>query len=80
MYQSHLSEANQAFSKFKNQSRLIATIRLIYFFAALVILYFLIPQGWKVVTGASFLLFFGFIFLVKLYQKSEQKRNYWKTN
>ena len=79
MYQSHLSEANQAFSKFKNQSRLIATIRLIYFFAALVILYFLIPQGWKVVTGASFLLFFGFIFLVKLYQKSEQKRNYWKT-
>lgn len=79
MYQSYLSEANQAFSKFKNQSRLIATIRLIYFFAALVVLYFLIPQGWKVVTSASFILFFGFIFLVKLYQKSEQKRNYWKT-
>lgn len=79
MYQSYLSEANQAFSKFKNQSRLIATIRLIYFFAALVVLYFLIPQGWKVVTGSSFTLFFGFIFLVKLYQKSEQKRNYWKT-
>ncbi|WP_375561034.1 hypothetical protein ACE193_00340 [Bernardetia sp. OM2101] len=79
MYQSYLSEANQAFSKFKNQSRLIATIRLIYFFAALVILYFLIPKGWQIVTGASFVLFAGFIFLVKLYQKSEQKRNYWKT-
>ncbi len=78
MYQSYLSEANQAFSKFKNQSRLIATIRLVYFFAALVILYFLLPEGWKIVTGASFLLFFGFIFLVKLYQQSEQKRNYWK--
>ncbi len=79
MYQSYLSEANQTFSKFKNQSRLIATIRLIYFFAALVVLYFLIPQGWKVVTSVSFLLFIGFIFLVKFYQKSEQKRNYWKT-
>ncbi|WP_338765162.1 hypothetical protein WAF17_01085 [Bernardetia sp. ABR2-2B] len=77
MYQSYLSEANQAFSKFKNQSRLIATIRLIYFFAALVVLYFLLPKGWQIVTGVSFLLFFGFIFLVKLYQKSEQKRNYW---
>ncbi|WP_291723002.1 MutS-related protein [Bernardetia sp.] len=79
MYSSYLSEANQKFSTFKNQSRLIATIRLIYFFAALVILYFLIPQGWKIVTGTAFLLFFGFLFLVKLYQKSEQKRNYWKT-
>ncbi|PIY10457.1 MAG: hypothetical protein COZ18_05910 [Flexibacter sp. CG_4_10_14_3_um_filter_32_15] len=79
MYQSYLSEANQAFSKFKNHSRLIATIRLVYFFAALVVLYFLIPEGWKVVTGTSFVLFIGFIFLVKLYQKSEQKRNYWKT-
>lgn len=79
MYQSYLLEANQAFSKFKNQSRLIATIRLTYFFAALVVLYFLIPSGWKIVTGASFVLFFGFIFLVKRYQQSEQKRNYWKT-
>ncbi|AFM05985.1 mismatch repair ATPase (MutS family) [Bernardetia litoralis DSM 6794] len=81
MYQSYLSEANEAFSKFKNQSRLIATIRLIYFFAALVVLYFLIPhpQGWQIVTGASFVLFTGFIFLVKMYQRSEQKRNYWKT-
>ena len=78
MYQSYLSQANQAFSKFKNQSRLIATIRLIYFFAALVVLYFLIPFGWQIVTGSSFLLFFGFIFLVKLYQQSEQKRNYQK--
>lgn len=79
MYQSYLSEAHQAFSKFKNQSRLIATIRLIYFFAALVVLYFLLNEGWQIVTGASFLLFTGFIFLIKLYQKSEQKRNYWKT-
>ncbi|WP_338791543.1 hypothetical protein [Bernardetia sp. MNP-M8] len=79
MYQSYLSEANQIFSKFKNQSRLIATIRLVYFFAALVVLYFLLNEGWQIVTGSSFLLFFGFIFLVKLYQKSEQKRNYWKT-
>lgn len=79
MYSSYLSEAKQLFSKFKNQSRLIATIRLIYFFAALVVLYFLIPFGWKVVIGSSFVLFFGFIFLVKLYQQSEQKRNYQKT-
>jgi len=79
MYSSYLSEAKQSFSKFKNQSRLIATIRLIYFFAALVVLYFLIPFGWKVVTGFGFVLFFGFIFLVKLYQQSEQKRNYQKT-
>ena len=79
MYQFYLSEAQQAFSKFKNQSRLIATIRLIYFFAALVVLYFLIPLGWKVVIGSSFGLFIGFIFLVKLYQQSEQKRNYQKT-
>ena len=79
MYSTYLSEANQFFSKFKNQSRLIATIRLIYFFAALVVLYFLFPQGWKIVIGVSFVLFIGFIFLVKLYQQSEQKRNYWKT-
>mgnify|MGYP000117876963 CR=1 FL=1 len=79
MYQSYLTEANQAFSKFKNQSRLIATIRLIYFFTALVVLYFLLNEGWQIVIGSSFVLFFGFIFLVKLYQQSEQKRNYWKT-